>query len=75
MNYENLWEEVIKSAMKDPEFQWHQNMVQSAEEVYLEVCKSLSRDQKQAIEDYIAACEDLDDYLTVLAYDLGKGRK
>ena len=75
MNYDNLWDEVIKSARSDPEFQWHQNMVQNAEAVYLKVCESLSQEQKQAIEDYIAACEDLDDYLTILAYDLGKGRK
>ena len=75
MYHDNLWEEVIKSAMKDPEFRWYQNMVQNTEKVYLEVCESLSPEQKQAVEDYIAACEDLDDYLTVLAYDLGKGRK
>ena len=75
MYHDNLWEEVIKSAMKDPEFRWYQNMVQNTEKVYLEVCESLSPEQKQAVEDYIAACEDLDDYLTVQAYDLGKGRK
>ena len=72
MSYDNLWEEVMKSAMKDPEFQWAQSKVQNAEKDYLEVCKSLTPEQKLVIEDYIAACELMGDYLTVTAYHLGK---
>ena len=75
MNHENLWEDVMKSAAKDPEFQWHQNMVQTREKDYLEVCKYLTPEQILAIEDYIAACEHLGDYLMTLAYNLGKCSK
>ena len=72
MNYENLWEKVVKSAMKDPEFRWYQQQVKDSEKAYLEACKSLSPEQKLAVEDYIAACEHLGDYLMTLAYDMGK---
>ena len=72
MNYENLWEEIMKSAMKDPEFQWTQNKVQNAEKDYLEVCKSLTPEQKLVIEDYIAACEQMGDHLAIADYHLGK---
>ena len=72
MSYDNLWEEVMKTAMKDPEFQWTQNKLEKAEENYLEVCKSLTPEQKQVVEDYIAACEHQGDYLAVTAYHLGK---
>ena len=72
MNNDNLWEEIMKSATKDPEFQWAQNKVQNTEKEYLEVCKSLTPEQKLVIEDYIAACELMDDYLAVTAYHLGK---
>ena len=72
MNYENLWEEIMKSAMKDPEFQWTQNKVQNAEKDYLEVCKSLTPEQKLVIEDYIAACEQMGDHLASADYHLGK---
>ena len=75
MNHENLWEEIMKSAMKDPEFQWAQNKVQNTEKEYLEVCKSLTPEQKLVIEDYIAACELMGDHLAVTAYHLGKQHK
>ena len=72
MNCENFWEEVMKTAMKDPEFQWAQNKLQNTEKDYLEVCKSLTPEQKLVIEDYIAACEQIGDYLVITAYHLGK---
>ena len=72
MNYENLWEEIMKSARSDPEFQWTQNKVQNAEKDYLEVCKFLTTEQKMVIEDYIAACEQMGDHLAIAAYHLGK---
>ena len=75
MNYENLWEKAMEYARNDPEYLWYQNQVQSAEKVYLEVCESLSPEQKMAVEDYIAACEHLGDYLLSYAYDLGKHGK
>ena len=75
MNCENLWEKVMEYARKDPDFLWHQHLVQNAEKVYLDVCKSLSPEQILAIEDYIAACEHLGDYLMVYAYNMGKNGK
>ena len=50
-------------------------MVQDAEKVYLEVCESLSTEQKLAVEEYIAAIEHLGDRAMVLAYVLGKNDK
>ena len=72
MNQENLWEEIMKSAMQDPEFQWVQSKVRNTEKDYLEVCKSLTPEQKLMIEDYIAACEQMGDHLAIAAYHLGK---
>ena len=72
MNQNNLWEEIMESAMRDPEFQWAQKKVQNTEKEYLEVCKSLTAEQKLVIEDYIAACEQIGDYLVITAYHLGK---
>ena len=75
MNCENLWEEILKSAMQDPEYQWYRNMVRDAEKGYLEACESLSPEQKLAIEDYVAAVEHLGDYLVAFSYELGRGSK
>ena len=75
MNRENLWEKVMKSALEDLEYLWYQSMVQDAEKVYLEVCESLSTEQKLAVEEYIAAIEHLGDRAMVLAYVLGKNNK
>ena len=72
MNWENLWEEVMKSALEDPEYLWYQNLVQDAERAYLEVSEFLSPEQKLAVEEYIAAIEHLGDRMMVLAYGLGK---
>ena len=75
MNHENLWEEIMKSARLEPEFQWYQNKVQNTEKDYLEVCKTLTPEQKLVIEDYIAACEHQGDYLAVIAFNLGRRGK
>lgn len=74
MKKENLWDELLKRAMKDPEYGAYCKNAEEREKDYLEVCKILSPEQIMVIEDYIAACESQGDYLTALAYDMGKYR-
>lgn len=72
MDYEKFWDDLISAAKADMEYQWHLEAVRRAETDYLQVCRMLSPEQKQAIEDYIAACDAQSDCITVLAYRLGK---
>ena len=72
MEYEKLWNDLLDEAQRDEEYRWHLEAVRHAETEYLAVCETLSPDQRQAVEDYIAACEAQDDYMVTLAYRLGR---
>ena len=72
MDYEKMWDELLTEAKKDEEYQWHLEQVRSTEPDFLAVCEMLTPEQRQAVEDYIAACDAQDDYMFTLAYRLGK---
>ncbi len=72
MNYEKLWDALIAEAKLDMDYQRGLQEVSRKEVAYLTVCEALSPEQKLAVEDYISACEELGDYMTLVAYRLGK---
>ena len=72
MDYEKLWDALIAEAKLDMDYQRGLQEVHQKEGAYLAVCKALSPEQKLAVEDYISACEELGDYMALIAYRLGK---
>ena len=74
MDYEKMWDELMKRAKTDPWYQECLLRVREAEIDYIGVLEKLSTKDKQIVEDYIAACEIMDDCMTVLAYQIGSER-
>ena len=72
MDYEKVWNELIAAAKVDADYQQALKEARDLEARYLEVCGSLSEEQEQVIEDYIAACEEMGDYMALIAYRLGR---
>ena len=72
MDYEKLWDELTAAAKVDADYQQALKEAESLEEAYLKVCSGLSAEEKLVIEDYITACEVLGNYMTLIAYRLGK---
>ena len=72
MNYEKVGDDLIAAAKVDADYQLALESVKSREECYVEVCSSLTDEQRTVIEEYIAACEELGDCMTWIAYRLGK---
>ena len=72
MDCEKLWDALIAEAKLDMDYQRGLQEVHQKEGAYLAVCEALSPEQKLAVEDYISACEELGDYMALIAYRLGK---
>ena len=72
MDYEKLWDNLRAEAKVDMDYQRSLEEVRKTEEAYLAVCACLTPDQKEIIEAYISACEELGDSMTLLAYRLGR---
>ena len=72
MNYEKLWDNLIAEAKLDLDYQRGLQTVMEKEKAYLAVCSALTPEQRNAIEDYISACEELENYMTLIAYRLGR---
>ena len=64
--------ELIERAKTDILYQQMLAEVKTREIEFLNICQALSREQKQIIDDYIAACEELDHILAGIAYTLGR---
>ena len=71
MDYEKVWDELIAAAKVDADYQKALKAAEKLEDSYLEVCNSLSAEQKMVIEGYVAACETLGDYMALVAYRQG----
>ena len=66
------WMELLAQLAKKDE--WYQECLarmKKKEGEYLEAVKALAPQQHQLIEDYIAACEELEHALLPIAYRLG----
>ena len=71
MDYEKLWDDLVTAAKTDMDYQRALKDVENLEAHYLSVCSRLCSEDKAAIENYIAACEELGDCMTLIAYRLG----
>ena len=67
--------ELIQRAAIDHQYQQMLEIVKGKEAKFLNVRNSLSPEQRDIIDDYIAACEELDHILTGIAYTLGKEKE
>ena len=55
---------------QDPEFQGLLMQLQEAEKVYLEIMALLTESQREAVDNYIALCEELQYQKTIAAYQI-----
>lgn len=68
----DFWMEVGRMSRDD---EWHRTcleMVQQREAAYFAIRDSLPPQQQEELEDYLAACQELDASLALLAYQLGR---
>jgi len=59
---------IIEEAKTDPGFIEASELYNKKEQEYLKVVDGLTDEQKEVIEDYIAACENLEFQYTRIAY-------
>ena len=64
-------EEVQRMAQTDAWYQCALEKVKKLEPAYLEILQSLPQEKREALEDYITACEAMDDALLRIAYQFG----
>ena len=68
----NLWDALAETMVRD---EWHQRCMEAVEDAegdYLVVRDALTEEQRERLDNYLAACEALDDSLVHLAYKLGQ---
>ena len=75
MDYEKVWDELLKMAKVDIDYQRGLESLIKKEKAYLAACEILTPEQKLVVEDYISACEELADYMILFAYRLGKRKE
>ena len=77
MNTENLWSKLGELADQDLQYQQALERVSTLEPAYLAIKGTLTPEQQQTLDDYITACEVLDECqlwlaLRLLGNDLSK---
>ena len=70
MEKDNIWDILVDFAENDKQYQEALDRVKRLEPAFLAIRKSLSPEQQQTLDDYIAACEALDQCQTFLAAKL-----
>ena len=71
----DIWKVLADRSRQDPWYQTCLSMVQEREAEYLALRKTLPEAQQEILEDYLAACQELEDSLVLLAYQLGREQK
>ena len=72
MNREALWERLVLMMEQDGAYQQALQQLKEAEADYLAVVESLEPEKREQLERYITACEEADDAVVWLAYQIGK---
>ena len=75
MNVEEIWKVLERQKATDALYQQLLAMVKSREPAYEAALAMLPPLQRRQVEDYVAACEALDDPLVYMAYCLGRSEK
>ena len=70
MEKDNIWDILVDFAENDKQYQEALDRVKRLEPAFLTIRESLSPEQQQILDDYIAACEALDQCQTFLAAKL-----
>ena len=72
MNRDELWVHLVLRMEQDPNYQQALQVLKEAEPAYLALLETLTPENQEILNRYIAACEALDDPLIFLAYQIGK---
>ena len=72
MDRDELWHRLIPMMEQNPDYQQALQKLKEIEPEYLALLETLSPQQRDVLERYIAACETADDPLLYLAYQIGR---
>ena len=75
MNNNELWERLMLEAEQNTEYQQALQELKNVEEDYTALLESLSAQQREVLERYISACEEMDEALVFAAYQIGLSGK
>ena len=71
MNENELWNQLMAKAGQDAEYQQALQRLKEVEAAYLALLETLSCSQRETLERYITACEEMDEALVFVAYQFG----
>ena len=66
-----LWDTLLQLAKTDSWYKECLKTLEKAEPAFLAIRDSLNETQRRQLDDYIAACEALEDALVLLAFKIG----
>ena len=72
MNRDELWQYLLPMMEQNADYQKALQRIKDAEADYLTLLETMSSQQKEILERYIAACEAADDVLLHLACQIGQ---
>ncbi len=72
MNKDELWYYLVPMMEQDPDYQQALQKLKDVEPDYLALLETMTPENQEILERYIAACEALDDPLIFLAYQIGR---
>ena len=72
MNKDDLWDYLVPMMEQDPDYQQALQKLKETEPAYLALLETMTPENREILERYIAACEALDDPLIFLAYQIGR---
>ena len=72
MNKDELWYYLVPMMEQDPDYQQALQKFKDVEPDYLALLETMTPENQEILERYIAACEALDNPLIFLAYQIGR---
>ena len=72
MERDELWARLVLKMGVDPDYQQALQRLKDVEPAYLDLLETMTPENREIRETYIAAAEALDDPLIFLAYQIGK---
>lgn len=72
MDRDELWIHLVLRMELDPDYQQALQKLKDAEPAYLALLETMTPENREILERYIAASEALDDPLIFMAYQIGK---
>ena len=72
MNKDELWQYLVPMMEQDADYRQALQRLKEAEVDYLTLLETMTPENREVLERYIAACEAMDDPLIYLAYQIGR---